>query len=72
VLCLTLHSESLKMFAKLALALALVSTVRSVEFQIKNVSPNPVFVQILGTEYPDPFTLQAGEDVSRCGFGSRW
>ncbi|CAH1379328.1 unnamed protein product [Tenebrio molitor] len=52
------------MFAKLALALALVSTVRSVEFQIKNVSPNPVFVQILGTEYPDPFTLQAGEDTT--------
>lgn len=54
------------MLGKFVTVLALVSTVYSVEFQIKNNSPDtPVFIQLLGTEYPDPFTLQGNEEVSR-------
>lgn len=52
------------MFAKLLLAFAVASTVYAVEFQIVNNSPDtPVFVQLLGTQYPDPFTLNGGEQV---------
>ncbi|RZC41431.1 pathogenesis-related protein 5 [Asbolus verrucosus] len=53
------------MFVNFALLLTLLSTASAVEFQIINNSPaTPVFVQLLGTQYPDPFVLQGGQQTT--------